>query len=48
MAQGSGSKAVRRRRAARRRYSAGEWFMAVLGLAVLALFIAIVVGAIVG
>ncbi len=47
MARRSGSKTVRRR-PARRRYSTGEWFMAVLGLAVLALFIAIVVGAIRG
>jgi hypothetical protein len=48
MAQKSGSKAVRRRRPARRRYTTGDWFMAALGLAVLALFIAIVVGEIFG
>ncbi len=48
MAQRSGSKAVRRGRPPRRRYTAGEWFMAVLGLAVLALFIAIVIGEILG
>ena len=47
MARRSGSKAQRRRSSAQR-YTAGELFMAALGLAVLALVVALVIGAIVG